>query len=216
MPPRCGGCLAWSSEPLCTQCRNALEPDLDDTPIPHLDACLAAVAYAGEVREWIQRFKYPRTGFSNLDPIPIGILQGLIVEAAQRAPGPPPELVVPVPLHAGRLRTRGFNPAALLTRSVAKATASRSAPRALRRIRSTPSQTGLDRAARRRNVAGAFICSLQPPRTVWLVDDIVTTGATLSECARSLRHHGARRIVAVCVARTPRRWGLGVSDPGQE
>ena len=151
----------------------------------------------------MQRFKYPRPGFSSVDPVPIGILQALIVEAARRAPGPPPELVVPVPLHPRRLRARGFNPAVLLTRSVARAAASRVAPRALHRTRSTPSQTGLDRAARRRNVAGAFICGQPLPPTVWLVDDIVTTGATLSECARSLRRHGARRVVAVCVARTP-------------
>ena len=151
----------------------------------------------------MQRFKYPRSSFSHLDPVPIGILQGLIGEAARRAPGPPPGLVVPVPLHLQRLRERGFNPAGLLSRRVARVTGSRAAPRALRRIRDTPSQTGLDRAARRRNVAGAFVCSTQPPRTVWLVDDVVTTGATLSECARVLRLHGARRIVGVCTARTP-------------
>jgi ComF family protein len=128
----------------------------------------------------------------------------LIGEAARRAPGPHPGLVVPVPLHPRRLRERGFNPAGLLSRSVARVAESRAAPRALRRIRDTPSQTGLDRVARRRNVAGAFVCSTPPPRTVWLVDDVVTTGATLSECARVLRRHGARRIVAVCLARTPR------------
>jgi len=160
----------------------------------------------------MQKFKYPRPGFSNLDPVPIGILQRLIVEAAQRAPGPPPELVVPVPLHPRRLQARGFNPAALLARSVARAVASPAAPRALRRTRSTASQTGLDRVARRKNVTGAFACSVDPPATVWLVDDIVTTGATLSECARCLRRHGARRIVAICVARTPRRQGADRSD----
>jgi len=203
VPPRCGSCRAASRRPLCTDCRNLLEPDLDATPIPHLDACLAAVAYAGEVPGWMQRFKYPGAGFSRLDSVPIGILQGLITEAARGVIGPRPELVVPVPLHPKRLRARGFNPAGLLSRAVARAIGSRAGPRALRRVRETPSQTGLDRAARQRNVAGAFACSRETPRSVWLIDDVVTTGATLSECARVLRRHGTRLIVAVCVARTP-------------
>lgn len=152
----------------------------------------------------MQRFKYPRPGFAQLDFVPIGILQELIGEAARRAPGARPEIVVPVPLHPRRLRTRGFNPAALLAHGVARATGSQAAPRALRRVRDTPSQTGLARAARRRNVAGAFVCNAALPRTVWLVDDVVTTGATLSECARVLRRGGARRVVGLCVARTPR------------
>ena len=204
MPPRCGSCRAASRRPLCAACRGALAPDLDATPIPHLDACLAAVAYAGEVTAWMQRFKYPGSGFSRLDSVPIGILQDLISEAAHSVIGPPPELVVPVPLHPKRLRARGFNPAALLSRAVARAAASRAGPRALRRIRDTPSQTGLDRAARQRNVAGAFVCRRPAPRTVWLVDDVVTTGATLTECARVLRRQGTQHVVAVCVARTPR------------
>ena len=204
MPPRCGSCRAASRRPLCTACRSILEPDLDATPIPHLDACLAAVAYAGEIPAWMQRFKYPGSGLSHLDSVPIGILQDLISEAARSVIGQPPELVVPVPLHPKRLQTRGFNPAGLLSRAVARAAAAHVAPRALRRIRDTPSQTGLDRAARQRNVAGAFVCRRPTPRTVWLVDDVVTTGATLSECARVLRRQGTRHVLAVCVARTPR------------
>jgi len=73
-------------------------------------------------------------------------------------------------------------------------------------VRDTPSQTGLDRRARARNVAGAFRVrrGARIPSRVWLVDDVVTTGATLREAARALRHAGARRIVAICVARTLR------------
>ena len=73
----------------------------------------------------------------------------------------------------------------------------------LRRLRDTPSQTGLNRRARQRNVAGAFRCNGRVARVVWLVDDVVTTGATLSECARVLRRSGARRVVGLCAARTP-------------
>jgi len=205
VPPRCGACGASATSTLCAICLGLLAPDLEPgSEVAHLDLCLAAVAYAGDVPVWMQRFKYPRRGLSGLDPAPIGILSDLIAAAARSAPGPAPELVVPVPLHARRLRARGFNPAALLARRVAAERRARCAPVALRRIRDTPSQTGLDRSARRRNVAGAFELRESVPACVWLVDDVVTTGATLSECARVLRRAGARRVVGLCVARTPR------------
>jgi predicted amidophosphoribosyltransferase len=75
---------------------------------------------------------------------------------------------------------------------------------ALARVRDTPSQTGLDRRARRRNVAGAFRLRTHAlPRRVWLVDDVVTTGATLEAAARELRRGGATSVTALCAARTP-------------
>ena len=117
---------------------------------------------------------------------------------------------MPVPLHAARLRRRGFNPAAALARDLARASAAPLAF-ALARVRDTPSQTGLGRAGRRANVRGAFRVSAPSvfrasricARCVWLVDDVVTTGATLEECARALRAAGAVRVVALCAARTP-------------
>ena len=78
-------------------------------------------------------------------------------------------------------------------------------PSLLVRTRDTPTQTGLDRRARARNVAGAFRATTASslPGRVWLVDDVVTTGATLFEAARALRRVGAGAVVGVCVARTP-------------
>jgi ComF family protein len=113
--------------------------------------------------------------------------------------------VVPVPLHPRRLRERGFNPAALLARAIARASHARFDPALLLRVRDTPSQTGQGRRARRANVRGAFRVKegTRAPGVVWLVDDVVTTASTLEECARTLRRAGARRVVAVCVARTP-------------
>ena len=204
VPPRCGACGAASEGGLCSTCRAGLALNREPDPqAPHLAASVAAVAYAGEVPGWLQRFKYPRAGLAGLDAAPIGVLCGLAAEAARCAPGPAPDLVVPVPLHVSRLRARGFNPAVALARAVAAETRAPCARAALERTRDTPSQTGLDRAARRHNVAGAFRCRRPMPETVWLVDDVLTTGATLSACARALRGGGARRVVAVCVARTP-------------
>jgi ComF family protein len=113
--------------------------------------------------------------------------------------------VVAVPQTPRRLRERGFNPAERLARAAARESGARCDPVALRRVRGGASQTGLDRAARRRNVAGAFRARAPGaiPARVWLVDDVVTTGATLLEAARVLRRAGAREIVGVCVARTP-------------
>jgi ComF family protein len=158
------------------------------------------------VEDYVHRFKYPRPGLLGLDPGPRAVACALVLEAAARAPLDA-ELVVPVPLHPARLRQRGFNPAALLARALARARGVPLAPRALERVRDTPSQTGLHRRARARNVAGAF--RVRPgariPARVWLVDDVVTTGATLREAARALRRAGARRVIALCAARTLRR-----------
>lgn len=180
----------------CAGCRGARAP---------LAACVAAVAFAGEVENWIHRFKYPRPGIAGLDPASLAVARGLIREAAALAPGAPPELVTPIPLHPRRLRARGFNPAAVLARSLARELRAPFDPVALRRVRDTPSQTGLDRHQRRRNVRGAFSAGerVRPPARVWLVDDVVTTGSTLSEAARVLRRVGARTVVGVCAARTP-------------
>ena len=203
-PRRCGACQRACEQTLCGACRLLVTWDRrPDASVPHLDACVAAVAYGGVVADWLQRFKYPRSGLTALDPAPIGVLQALVAEAAAHAPGPAPDLVVPVPLHPRRLRGRGFNPAMLLARHVARTSGVRCAAGRLQRSRDTPSQTGLGRQGRRRNVAGAFSCRGSVPPRIWLVDDVVTTGATLSECARVLRRAGARRIVAICAARTP-------------
>jgi ComF family protein len=192
---------------LCVRC-DARLPRLTAPAVAQrspLSACCAAVVYAAEVEDWIQRFKYPRRGWRGLDPAPLGVVRALVLEAAHAAQGPPPDCVVPVPLHPRRLRERGFNPAALLARPVARAVGTRFDPTLLVRLRDTPTQTGLGRRARRSNVRAAFAlrAGARVPDVVWLVDDVVTTGSTLEECARVLRRAGARHVVAICVARTP-------------
>jgi len=204
-PPICAGCGATVNRDsaLCERCTRALTTAGPVSPCPtRLDACLAAVDYSGAAEDWIRRFKYPRPGLAGLDPAALAVARSLARRAAARVPGRP-DLVVPVPLHPRRLRARGFNPACQLARDVAREACVPLAPTALVRLRDTPSQTGLDRPARARNVRHAFEARRPVPMRIWLVDDVVTTGATLSEAARALRRAGARHITAVCAARTP-------------
>ncbi|NQZ99549.1 MAG: ComF family protein [Myxococcales bacterium] len=210
LPRVCAGCRADppGDAALCRRCSAKL-PWLLQAPLTEppsgLDACVAAVEFAGDVEPWIRRFKYPEPGLAGLNPAPAAVVGWLVLIAGRLAPGDPPDLVLPIPLHRNRLRSRGFNPAGELARSLAREHHATFDPIALERIRDTPSQTGLDKRGRRRNVAGAFEPRLGAhfPQTVWLVDDVVTTGSTLSEAARALRRAGAKHVVGVCVARTP-------------
>ncbi len=205
-PPACAACRkpVEADATLCGACDGTLPRiEADPEPPPPLAACVAAVEFRGAVEAWIHRFKYPPAGLAALDPAPLAVARMLCLEAGARAPAPGPDLVVPVPLHPRRLRARGFNPACVLARALARDRGVRLDPVALRRVRDTPSQTHLDRRARQRNVRGAFVARARVPPRIWLVDDVVTTGSTLGDAARALRRAGARSVVGVCAARTP-------------
>lgn len=125
---------------------------------------------------------------------------------------PPPQLaqaIVPVPLHRGRLRQRGYDQALELARQVAVSLQLPLLDGALRRIRVTRAQSDLDAVARRRNVRNAF--AVQPgvalPSRVALFDDVMTTGATLAACTRALRSVGVERVDVWAVARVARPAG---------
>ena len=189
----CQGPLAGGER--CAVCQD------DRVPLAQI---AAEVAFAGELAGWIRRYKYPGAGLAGLDPRTAALAAALLADAARRLADGELELIVPVPIHVQRLRQRGFHPAGELARGLARTLGVPADLRALAQLRPTASQTGLDRRARRRNVRGAFAArpGLRVPRCVALVDDVVTTGATLGEAARALRRAGARRVVAVCVART--------------
>jgi ComF family protein len=116
-----------------------------------------------------------------------------------------PGLIIPVPLHRGRLRQRGYNQALELARPLASAFGVPLKHDLLQRLRSTPAQTELDAVGRRRNVSGAFAlkAGIPLPPHVTLVDDVMTTGATLAECARTLKRAGVTRVDVWALARAP-------------
>ena len=206
LPPVCAGCetAVPRDAVLCGACDARLPRlEIDRAAPAPLAACAAAVAYRGAAEEWIRRFKHPAVGIAALDVSALAVVRALVLEAAARAPGRAPDLVVPVPPHRRSLRVRGFHAAGLLASAVARAGRVPCRPQVLVSRRDTPPQTGLGRAARRRNVRGAFAARSPLPPRVWVVDDVVTTGSTLAEAARELRRAGAREVVGVCVAATP-------------
>jgi ComF family protein len=163
-------------------------------------------SYEGGLRELIHLLKY-----GGIRPA-ANVLGRMLAEAiGELVPNFPSDsvAVVPVPLYRTKLREREFNHAELIARAAIKLSPDSSrlhlCAGVLERRRETPSQTGLTRHQRRQNVKGAFGVA-QPEavkgREVLVVDDVFTTGATVSECARVLRRAGASRVWVATVART--------------
>jgi ComF family protein len=165
--------------------------------------------YEGRLRDVLHAFKYD--GRRSLAPALAALIRGQAADVLAAA-----DVVVPVPLHRTRRRARGFNQAHDLAARLGPPVVG-----ALRRIRATTAQTALTAGARRRNVRGAFVLAAAAPgrrrwsaaarqratieaiagRVVVLVDDVITTGATLEACATVLRAAGAADVRAVTVAR---------------
>jgi ComF family protein len=139
------------------------------------------------------------------------VLGVLLAQAAQQCDAPLPRLLVPVPLHDVRLRERGFNQAAALARYAGQMLGVPCAPRAMKRMRDTPSQTSMSMEERHRNVSGAFAvngvrarCRLLEAGHVAVIDDVMTTGSTLKELQTVLFESGVTRVDLWSVARTAR------------
>jgi ComF family protein len=183
-------------QPLCASCR--------ERP-PAFDRARAAFAYQGSLREVVQCLKY--RGKTQLAR-PLGRLMHAVYRCFWQPP--PVDLILPVPLHRRRLRERGFNQALLLMRRWPQVAGEARVPvdcGVLVRTRATAPQAGLDRSARRSNIAGAF--AVRHPervagRRLLLVDDVITTGATVAECARVLKQSGAAQVDVLALARVIR------------
>jgi len=190
-PGGCAGCglpLAAGERGFCGGCALLLEPS-PQTPPAHV---AAAYAYGGPLAEAVLALKY--AGRTEL-AAPLG---RLLAQAAVPYAGKVDE-VVPLPLHRGRLRERGFNQSALLARPVARALGVPLVTHRLRRVRPTPAQASLPREGRLANVRGAFAARAGAPR-VLLIDDVRTTGATLTAAAEALLDAGALRVYALALA----------------
>lgn len=221
LPPRCPGCgeivaadhrfcagcwgkLRFLGPPWCAKCHAPFDYDRGgdavcgrcmDAPPAH-DGVRAAVAYGDIARSVALKLKYSgRTACAETMARAMG---RLMPEGA--------ELLVPVPLHRWRIWSRGFNQAALIAHGLSKASGVPADAELLRRVKATPVLRGLGPRGRAKAVAGAF--ALAPGakdrlkgRTIVLVDDVYTSGATGEACARVLKRGGAARVILLCWAR---------------
>ena len=212
-PERCVGCERRSSDVLCRTCFEALprvdRPVCERCGLPTafatfvceeckyvdfgFESARAALKYEGVGKEIVHALKY--RGYKRVvEKLAAPLMLQVLDEGRFDA-------VVPVPLHRSRLRKRGFNQAELLARGVARkinATVSDT----LEVVHSTRDQVELSAAQRRANVAGAYKARGSLRGRILLVDDVFTTGATMSACAGTLVQAGAREIHALSLCRT--------------
>jgi ComF family protein len=218
IPSQCAVCRTWPSRPLCDACVSRFaqpQPRCQTCALPvpdgvtrcgaclkappPLDACLAAVSYAFPWSDCISRFKFHgHTGWA-----------GALATLVRSTPWVEPALeqaqcLLPMPLSRERLRARGFNQALLLAHCLAP---EKTRADLLLRLRDTAAQSELKRSERLRNVQGAFavdpaLAASLKGRRVLLVDDVMTSGASLYAAALALRQAGAAHITALVVART--------------
>lgn len=163
---------------------------------PFLASTAGAYIFEGALREAIHHLKYDRQA-RVAEPLGALLAQHL---AAQRYRV---DAIVAVPLHPERLRKRGFNQAQLLAQQLARQTRLPLLATEVVRVRQTAQQADLSRQARRANVADAFAwrASTPPPASVLVIDDVLTTGATVEAVAAALCRAGAREVHALALAR---------------
>ncbi|MBW8011175.1 MAG: ComF family protein [Chloroflexi bacterium] len=213
-PPQCAGCetigYRW-----CQECQ-ASSPRLPDklcmscgTPHkgvrvceqcqllpPNYDAVRSWAVFEDPLRKAIVRLKYKRD--LGLGEVLARSLIGIMHKIEWQI-----DMVIPVPLGKTRLSERGYNQAAVLARPLALSLRLQYQPNALHRIRETISQVGLSFSERRENVAGAFEAdrSVVAGKRILMVDDVMTTGATLDECAKALKLAGVKQVLGITLAR---------------
>jgi ComF family protein len=218
--PRCWRGLTFLGPPWCRICGYPLPHALPEEPLcgrcaggpPAYARARAALRYDDGSRRLILAFKHAdRTDVAR--PFGRWLAQAgaeLLADA---------DLVAPVPLHRWRLLRRGYNQAAVLARAVARESALALVPDLLQRVRATASQQGLSGAARHENVTSA---AFRVPRRhrgrlggrrILLIDDVLTTGATATACARVLQRAGAEAVDVLTLARVVRDQAHPISQP---
>ena len=171
-----------------------------------LHGCRALLRYDEAPRRWIPGFKNARGPFGPAIPIRLAIdylaceLGRRVAEETQSRP----DLIVSIPLHPRRRRSRGFNQADPIARRIARCLGQVWAPDALERVQDTRKQSSLGGRTRRENVRGVFCAThrLGAARKVWLVDDVLTTGHTLDAAADALLDEGVLEVRALTLAST--------------
>lgn len=207
----CGECwngLQFLGSPCCDSCGQPFQYDIGNgakcagcmAKAPSYDKARAAFRYDDASGKLITAFKYSdRTHGANAYAAWLARAGRELIEKS--------DMLVPVPLHRYRLFTRRYNQAALLSASLRKQCGLPHMPDLMRRVRHTKPQASLTRKERRRNVRGAFIVAPKHADTVrgksvLLIDDVTTTGATVEACAKALKKAGAAQVFVLTLAKT--------------
>lgn len=232
LPHRCPGCgqptavvRPSTDEVFCAICADSIEPcvtplcSLCGVPLPRgtrnrrcgecladplpISSIRAPFLYGGAMAQALLRLKRLRSSWV---AAPLGRMLARAATDAGLV-----DVIVPVPLHPSTLRRRGYNQAALLAVSVGKRIERPMAADLLVRVRETEDQRSLAKAARQRSVERAFDATAKGRETIkgrriLLIDDVVTTGATVTACAKAILREGAREVAVLAMARTPPPW----------
>jgi ComF family protein len=190
---QCSLPLSHPDEFICKRCQTHPQP---------WDSAIAALVYDFPVDQMVRRFKFSRS-------LACGqLLSQELTEAISRRSAELPDAIIPVPLHRSRFFSRTFNQSELLARHAGKVLGVPVYGGILRRQRRTRAHSGLDAVSRKINIRGAFDCrvsgkKLSALKHVALVDDVLTTGATLAECTRTMKTSGIKRVSVWVSARAP-------------
>ncbi|MFO7593483.1 MAG: ComF family protein [Pseudomonadota bacterium] len=203
----CSGCLGDlpRNDSCCRCCGIPLEAEgLICGPCsrkpPPFERSIIPFRYAPPLDHLLQQLKFHRR--LHLAPL----LGELLAEAVQREGGERPALLLPVPMSRSRIRERGYNQALELAGTLSRSLSIPLDWRQCQRVRNTPAQTSLTRSERRSNLRGAFAVKGRLPHHVAIVDDVVTTGTTVTEFARTLRRAGVGRVEVWACARSGGRY----------
>ena len=196
-PPRCGNC-GRVDQRFCAACHsqlNSIPIAANTLSLESLDGLYATGQQHGVLAQAVKAFKY-HDALELCDSLTARLVAGLRLQNWKI------DVIVPVPLHADRELERGYNQSNLLGWQLARATSLPCQPAWLARIRGTGQQAQLAASQRRQNVAGAFEAAIEVEgKSILLIDDVVTTGSTLIECALALRTRGARHVYGIAVSK---------------
>lgn len=227
IPPRCLQCgsvvansgalcadcfekITFITAPICYRCGVPFtDVYIGDSDLMACGACTAHPPVFGRARAVVIYDEHSRSLVTRLkyaDRTDMAPALGRWMARAGQALLEEADVIFPVPLHRWRMLTRTYNQSAYLARHIAQLSGVPSEYNALRRVKATPSQGGLSASARKRNVSAAFAIT-KPGKVsgkrVILIDDVLTTGATLNACSRTLYQAGASTVDALVVGRVP-------------
>ncbi|MCW9034009.1 MAG: ComF family protein [Rhodospirillales bacterium] len=206
--PECWEQITFISEPMCKQCGLPFETDENSNTLcghcmktkPHFDQARAVMIY----NDFSRRILIP---FKNSDRTEMAPTLAHWLRRSGLPLMNETDIIAPVPLHWTRLFKRRYNQSALLASELTKGSKTKLVLDLLKRTKRTPPQVGLSAAARRKNVQGAFIVNPKQKtflsgKRVLLIDDVVTTGATVNACAKVLKRGGAKSVNVLTLAKT--------------